>query len=89
MTWANRSRWRLAPIAAVGLALDTVVTAAVEYRQREQGWSGGRPRPAVKRSLMRHKSYTTTQKYINMARQMDAAVASLHVPEVLRQGVGG
>src|SRR5262249_26133792 len=34
--------------------------------------------------LMRHKSYTTTQKYINMARQMDAAVASLQVPEVLR-----
>jgi integrase len=35
-------------------------------------------------SLMRHKSYTTTQRYINMARQMDAAVASLHVPDVLR-----
>jgi integrase len=37
-------------------------------------------------ALMRHKSYQTTQKYINMARQMDAAVASLHVPEVLRAG---
>ena len=36
-------------------------------------------------ALMRHKSYQTTQKYINMARQMDAAVASLHVPEVLRE----
>jgi integrase len=35
-------------------------------------------------ALMRHKSYTTTQIYINMARQMDEAVASLHVPEVLR-----
>jgi integrase len=35
-------------------------------------------------ALMRHKSYQTTQKYIAMARQMDAAVASLHVPEVLR-----
>jgi integrase len=32
-------------------------------------------------SLMRHKSYQTMQKYINMARQMDAAVAALHVPE--------
>ncbi len=40
-------------------------------------------------ALMRHKSYLTTQCYINMARQMDEAVAVLHVPEVLRQGVGG
>jgi len=39
-------------------------------------------------ALMRHKSYTTTQKYINMARQMDAAVAALHVPEVLKMGTG-
>jgi integrase len=38
--------------------------------------------------LMRHKSYQTTQRYINMARQMDAAVASLHVPEVLRSQTG-
>jgi integrase len=36
-------------------------------------------------ALMRHKSYQTTQKYINMARQMDEAVAKLHVPEVLRR----
>ena len=39
--------------------------------------------------LMRHKSYTTTQKYINLARQMDTAVASLHVPEVLKLAQGG
>lgn len=39
-------------------------------------------------ALMRHKSYSTTQRYINMARQMDEAVASLHVPDVLK-GVGG
>ena len=36
-------------------------------------------------ALMRHKSYQTTQQYINMARQMDAAVASLHVPDVLKE----
>lgn len=36
-------------------------------------------------TLMRHKSYQTTQVYINLARQMDQAVASLHVPDVLRQ----
>jgi integrase len=37
-------------------------------------------------ALMRHKSYQTTQVYINMARQMDAAVAALHVPEILKAG---
>ena len=37
---------------------------------------------------MRHKSYQTTQRYINIARQMDAAVASLHVPDVLRRVEG-
>lgn len=39
-------------------------------------------------ALMRHKSYQTTQKYINLARQMDQAVANLHVPEVLRNRKG-
>ncbi|MBY0523560.1 MAG: hypothetical protein K2R98_09170 [Gemmataceae bacterium] len=34
--------------------------------------------------LMQHKSYTTTQQYINMSKQVDDAVAVLHVPEVLR-----
>jgi integrase len=42
--------------------------------------------PDALQTLMRHKSYQTTQVYINMARQMDAAVASLHVPEVLKKG---
>ena len=36
-------------------------------------------------SLMRHKSYTTTQRYINMARQLNRSVESLHVPDVLRK----
>jgi integrase len=39
--------------------------------------------------LMRHKSYATTQGYINMARQMDEAVNSLAVPEVLKGKVAG
>lgn len=34
--------------------------------------------------LMRHKSYATTQRYINMASQLDEAVDALHVPEVLK-----
>ncbi len=37
------------------------------------------------KALMRHKSYLTTQKYINMARQLDEAVAGLHVPDVLKK----
>jgi len=36
-------------------------------------------------ALMRHKSYTTTQRYVNMAKQLDQAVETLHVPEVLRK----
>ncbi len=39
--------------------------------------------PDALQALMRHKSYQTTQVYINMARPMDKAVAALHVPEVL------
>ncbi|MBV9123075.1 MAG: site-specific integrase [Planctomycetes bacterium] len=40
--------------------------------------------PDALQALMRHKSYQTTQLYINMARQMDEAVASLHVPDFLK-----
>ena len=35
--------------------------------------------------LMQHKDYSTTQRYINLAHQVKAAVANLHVPECLRQ----
>jgi integrase len=38
-------------------------------------------------TLMRHKAFQTTQLYINMARQMDEAVAALHVPDVFRTPV--
>ncbi len=43
--------------------------------------------PDALQALMRHKSYLTTQRYINMARQLDEAVGKLHVPDVL-QGIG-
>jgi len=36
-------------------------------------------------TLMRHKSYQTTQRYINLAGQVNRAVEQLHVPEVLRK----
>ena len=35
--------------------------------------------------LMRHRSYTTTQRYINLAGQVKRSVEKLHVPEVLRK----
>lgn len=44
--------------------------------------------PDALQALMRHKSYTTTQLYINMARQMDRAVEALHVPDVLKAPAG-
>jgi hypothetical protein len=46
------------------------------------------PSPDALQALLRHKSYLTTQVYINMGRQMDEAVAKLHVPEVLRPKEG-
>lgn len=36
-------------------------------------------------ALMRHRSYLTTKKYINMARQTKRAVENLFVPEVLKK----
>lgn len=44
--------------------------------------------PDALQTLMRHKSYQTTQLYINMTRQMDAAVGGLHVPDVLKKKGG-
>ncbi len=38
--------------------------------------------------LMRHKSYATTQRYINIAGQVKKAVESIHVPDVLRSKSG-
>jgi hypothetical protein len=35
-------------------------------------------------SLMRRQSSLTTERYINYARQINPAVANLHVPDVLR-----
>lgn len=39
-------------------------------------------------ALMRHKSYQTTQRYINMVRQLDEVVGELYVPVVPKQARG-
>lgn len=39
----------------------------------------------VLQKLMRHKSYTTTLGYINLASQLEEAVANMPVPKVLRK----
>lgn len=36
-------------------------------------------------ALMRHKSYSTTQRYINMAKQLKQSAEKIHVPDVLRE----
>lgn len=36
-------------------------------------------------SLMRHKSFTTTQKYVNMAKQLNRSVEKLAVPDILKR----
>ena len=41
--------------------------------------------PDALQTLMRHKSYSTTQRYVNLARQINRAVEGLYVPPVLRQ----
>jgi integrase len=38
--------------------------------------------------LMQHKDYTTTQRYINMARQLTPAVQNLFVPDLTRKAGG-
>ena len=37
-------------------------------------------------ALMRHKSSSTTLRYINLSKQLNPAVANLHVPDVLKIG---
>jgi integrase len=40
-------------------------------------------------ALMRHKSYSTTQRYINIARQLDQSAEALYVPDLkLKKATG-
>ncbi len=44
--------------------------------------------PDALQLLMQHKDYQTTQRYINMARQLNPAVANLYVPELPKVKTG-
>jgi hypothetical protein len=38
--------------------------------------------------MMQHQDYQTTQRYINMARQMKPTVQNLYVPDVTKKEAG-
>jgi hypothetical protein len=43
----------------------------------------------TRQALMRHASPNTTDRYINMAKQLNPAVQALKVPAVLTAGAAG
>jgi integrase len=56
-----------------------------DFRRAFATMNADRLTPDALQQLMRHKSYSTTQGYINTARQLNGAVGALHVPEILRK----
>lgn len=57
-----------------------------DFRRAFATMNADRITPDALQELMRHKSYLTTKRYIAMARQIDASVESLHVPDILKNG---
>jgi integrase len=53
-----------------------------DFRRAFATLNAERLTPDALQGLMQHKAYTTTQRYINMARQHNATVAALYVPEL-------
>ena len=51
--------------------------------------NAGHMTPDALQALMRHRSYTTTQRYINMADQLHRSVEGLQVPDVLKSVAAG
>jgi hypothetical protein len=51
--------------------------------------NAGELSPELARRMMRHKTYTTTMKYIDMARQAKLAIDNLFVPRVEWVSQGG
>ena len=44
--------------------------------------NAGRMTADAQQALMQHKDYATTQRYVNLARQLNPAIADLFVPAV-------
>lgn len=42
--------------------------------------------PNALQGLMRHRTWTTTQRYINMAQKLNAQAETIYVPDVLKKG---
>jgi integrase len=59
-----------------------------DLRRTFASMNADRLTPDALQALMRHKSCQTTMIYINMARQLDVAVAGLHVSDILRKEAG-
>jgi hypothetical protein len=74
--------------AVVGAALQRRGAERAAARAEAGGVVSDRLNPDAMQALMRHKSYSTTRVYINIVRQMDEAVAGLHVPDVLKSAMG-
>jgi integrase len=56
-----------------------------DFRRAFATVNAPRLKPETLQRLMRHKSYKTTLGYINLASQVDDAVANMPVPKVLRK----
>lgn len=55
-----------------------------DFRRAFATVNAPRLKPEALQRLMRHKSYQTTLRYVNLASQLDEAVAGMPVPEALR-----
>lgn len=56
-----------------------------DFRRAFATINAPRMKPEALQRLMRHKSYQTTLCYVNLANQVEEAVLSMPVPEVLKQ----
>jgi len=56
-----------------------------DFRRAFATVNAKRMKPEALQKLMRHQSYRTTLGYINLAEQIDEAVANLRVPEIFQK----
>lgn len=56
-----------------------------DLRREFAGMNADRLTGDALQAMMRHKSYTTTQRYIAIARQLDQAADNLYVPDLGRK----